>query len=372
MSPSPFSVDYLVPKKTEAEFATMRQEGTIYNSPFPQGNYISTKAASTEIFTSITQSDTFQVVATYISSKDQITGLKIQRFKKKNDKWEEKEEVLIDTKQIGVLEKFLQFLINSDIPSLSAGKLSLDQNLQIDENLISKIKTLSSDEEGKKQLNVLFNEGYLTSGLDIPELIKKGLTKTKIEEKKQAIAQFKLLIEQPNIKEVADIQNFLKNNPWVFGPEYKLLDFRNAGDEGNPDGRLKRIDGLSDILEVKLPSEEILREDSKNRQYIAPKLSESLGQLIGYLEHYYNSYTNEKNDDTGEEVKEELQGKYYKPKGILLIGRRDKELVNKKKTTISADPKCMRKLLSYFHWVEVLTYDDLIERAENGLNNILI
>jgi hypothetical protein len=28
-------------------------------------------------------------------------------------------------------------------------------------------------------------------------------------------------------------------------------------------------------------------------------------------------------------------------------------------------------LLSYFHWVEVLTYDDLIERAENGLNNLV-
>ncbi|MCD8527957.1 MAG: hypothetical protein LRY41_01325, partial [Candidatus Pacebacteria bacterium] len=51
----------------------------------------------------------------------------------------------------------------------------------------------------------------------------------KIQEKQEKIKEFKKLIEDPNVKEVSDIQNFLKNNPWIFGPEYKNLDFRDAG-----------------------------------------------------------------------------------------------------------------------------------------------
>lgn len=162
----------------------------------------------------------------------------------------------------------------------------------------------------------------------------------------------------------------MKANPWIFGPEYKSLDFRDAGFAGNPDGRLLRIDGLSDILEVKLPFEELLRIDDKGRQFIAPKLSETLGQLTGYLEYYYSEYSHERDDETGDEILTDRFGKYYKPKGILLIGRRGKEMVNATSQTISAEPKNMRRLLSYFHWVEVLTYDDLIERARNGIVNL--
>ena len=182
--------------------------------------------------------------------------------------------------------------------------------------------------------------------------------------------EFEKMIENPNVKEVSDIQNFLKTNPWIFGPEYKSLDFRDAGSAGNPDGRLLRIDGLSDILEVKLPKEELLRGDQMGRQFITQKLAESLGQLTGYLEYYYSEYSHERSDETGDEILKDVYGKYYKPKGILLIGRRGKEMVNATSQTISAEPKNMRRLLSYFHWVEVLTYDDLIERARNGLRNL--
>ena len=34
------------------------------------------------------------------------------------------------------------------------------------------------------------------------------------------------------------------------------------------------------------------------------------------------------------------------------------------------EPKYLRRLMSYFHWIELITYDDLIERARNGLNNL--
>lgn len=35
--------------------------------------------------------------------------------------------------------------------------------------------------------------------------------------------------------------------------------------------------------------------------------------------------------------------------------------------TSDALPKYMRRQMAYFHGLEVLTYDDLLERARNGL-----
>lgn len=209
------------------------------------------------------------------------------------------------------------------------------------------------------------------SDIEITELIKLGFTPNKISEKKKQIEEFKILMNNPNVKEVKHIQYKLAEMPWIFGPEYIKLDKRDAGQEGLPDGRLKRIDGLSDILEVKLPNSELLRKDKIGRTFIAPPLAEALGQLTGYLEHYNSNYTNLKNDETGEEIGEEFFGNYYKPKGILLIGRRyKKDGTISVSNTVDAIPKHLRKVISYFHWLEVLTYDDLIERAENSINKL--
>jgi hypothetical protein len=255
---------------------------------------------------------------------------------------------------------------------LSAGKFILADSLVVDTDLYSKLVALSGDRGGKNALSKLFEEGYLTPNLDIPDLIKKGLSREKIEEKLKDIDAFEILISKPDVKEVSEIHAALQKIPWIFGPEYESVDVRKAGDSGMPDRRLKRIDGLSDILEVKLPSVELLRVDSMGRKFITPALSEAIGQLTGYLEHYFSAYTEERDDKTGEEILEDRYGKYYKPKGILLIGRRKKESgTNGVKTTTDAEPKSLRRLMSYYHWIEVLTYDDLIERARNSINNLL-
>lgn len=355
---------------SDAEFTSLQKEGEIKISPFgedPNSKYISTVSDSEII---LEENSRYKYLATYISNKDQITGIKVQKFEKKDKKFEPGSFVNLPLKQAYSLANFLKFLQDANLGTLAAGKFILADNFNLDPKLYEKLVTLSGDSKGKEALLKLFESGYLTSELDIPDLIKRGFSQIKIDEKIKAIEEFENLIKKPDVREVSEIQDFLKNNPWIFGPEYKKLDFRDAGCAGNPDGRLLRIDGLSDILEVKLPAEELLRIDASNRQFITPKLAEALGQLTGYLEYYYSEYSQERKDENGEEILTDNYGKYYKPKGILLIGRRGKEMVNAKSNTISAEPKNMRRLLSYFHWVEVLTYDDLIERSRNGLNNL--
>ena len=358
----------------EKDFVQLRKPGEINVSDFKRipGKYITTvfdedKIGDEEI---IYESNRTQIRATYIKDKNQITALNIQKFDIIKGVLQSNPAVVqINTTGLGTLKKFLDFLSRADLSSVAAGTLTFEKDIQLDADLDAKLKSLASDTKGKEKLLKLFTEGYLTSGLDIPELIKKGLSGQVVEEKLSKIEAFKSMIDDPDIKEVSDIQEWLQQNPWIFGPEYKSLDFRDAGSAGNPDGRLLRIDGLSDILEVKLPNAELLRMDDMERQFIAPALAEAIGQLTGYLEHYCSAYSEERDDITEKEILEDRYGKYYKPKGIILIGRRLKENgTNTMSKTTSAEPKKLRRLLSYYHGVEVITYDDLLERARNGIN----
>ena len=355
---------------SDADFTAGQKEGQIKVSSFgvdPKNKYISTVVDDNTI---LCDSPRLKYLASYIYNHGQVDSLKISKYKKSKEGLVLENYIILNLKEAGALTNFLQFLADSSLGTLASGKFVLADSLSIDSDLYPKLVTLSGDSSGKELLLKLFDSGYLTSDLDIPDLVRRGLSQTKIDEKLKALDEFETMLNNPDVKEVSDIQNFLKENPWIFGPEYKQLDFRDAGFAGDPDGRLLRIDGLSDILEVKLPSEELLRADSRNRQFISPKLAESLGQLTGYLEYYYSEYSHEREDETGDEILKDTYGKYYKPKGILLIGRRGKEMIKSNAQTISAEPKNMRRLLSYFHWVEVLTYDDLIERARNGLANL--
>lgn len=352
-------------------FADLQQEGRIDVSGFEKGKYISTVAD--ESF-AIEDNQRYKYLACYISEKGQVTGLKLQRFTKKKGGLSNTDtlEINLPFKQANVITDFLKFLTKADLGTLSSGKFILADALVVDKDLYSKLVTLSRDTGGQNALSKLFEEGYLTSNLDIPDLIKKGLSRAKIEEKQKQIDEFEKLISKEDVKEVSEIQKALSDMPWIFGPEYESVDVRGAGDAGLPDRRLKRIDGLSDILEVKLPNAELLRKDSIGRTYIAPDLSEAIGQLTGYLEYYFSAYTTERDDKTGEEILDDRYEKYYKPKGILLIGRRKKEDgTNATVKTQDAEPKYLRRLMSYYHWVEVLTYDDLIDRARNSISNLL-
>jgi hypothetical protein len=359
------------PPPSDADFTALQNEGEIKISEFKnqQDKYISA-VSDTEY--AIEENSRYKYLATFISQKGAITDLKIQRYTKRSGGALDPGPVVsLPIKQVETLRGFLKFLSDADLGTLASGKFVLADNLTLEPELYGKLVSLSGDALGKETLIKLFDAGYLTSGFDIPDLIKRGLTQSKIEEKRGMIDEFEKMISRTDVKEVADIQAALAGMPWIFGPEYVSLDIRPAGDAGIPDRRLKRIDGLSDILEVKLPKAELLRKDSMGRQFIAPELAEALGQLTGYLEHYYSVYSAERDDASGEEILEDRFGKYYKPRGILLIGRREPQNGTGTKQTDNAYPKHLRRLLSYFHWVEVLTYDDLIDRARNGLDNLL-
>lgn len=385
------------------DFVALQKEGVIQVSDFQgaTGKYFSTVVDEKENGKVLRESSRIKILGTYIhSGEGKLAGVKIERYEKRNGQLQPNPTCInISLDQVSVFQELLEFLQKADLKAISKGKITLAESLSLDKDLQAKLVAISKDTEGRKILEEFLQEDYVASGniatsaikllkgikddttvsaaiqelaedsgLDIVDLIRLGLSPSKVAEKLKQLEEFRNLISKPDVKEVSEIQAALQKMPWIFGPEYASLDFRAAGDSGNPDRRLKRIDGLSDILEVKLPKEEVLRQDSMNRCYISPKLAESLGQLTGYLEHFYSEFRIERDDETKDEVTVETYGKYYKPKGILLIGRRYKKDGTESRTeTVDALPRNLRRLTSYFHWIDVLTYDDLIERAENGL-----
>lgn len=284
--------------------------------------------------------------------------------------WEVQKDYSLREDEVQQLRDFLNEmneLIGQPMPSNHAQVVYSDQTASVDDTLAN-VAAILKDADGDTQAVIGKLLDVIVSAREEGSLPSLVISPAQLEKKKAELDELEVLIGQEGVREVGDIQAKLKTMPWVFGPEYINYDFRRAG-EDMPDGRLKRVDGLSDILEVKLPSEEVLRVDGRGRRYIAPKCSESLGQLVSYLEYYLSEHRIERDDETGEEIQEDTLGKYYRPKGILLIGRRLKSNMTANVTAKTSDalPKYMRRQMTYFHGLEVLTYDDLIERARNGL-----
>lgn len=299
--------------------------------------------------------------------------IEILRFKRQKpsviDGWVRQTDFSLRNEEVKGLYDFLEEqneLLGLKFDKKIATVVYSEEEINVEE-LIKKTSELIKMKGGADALEKVVDE-IVKSG-NPEDVLTLGFTKDVIGEKRKELDVFEELIEKEDVKEVSDIQEALKKMPWIFGPEYISYDYKKAGEE-IPDARLKRVDGLSDILEVKLPNEEVLREDSKKRIFLSPKCAESLGQLISYLEFYYSSYSTEHDDSTEEEKVEDLHQKYYRPKGILLIGRRSKKDVEGTKQTANSHPKFMRRILAYHNGVEILTYDDLLERARNALNNI--
>lgn len=351
---------------------------TVYTGDFPQGKYISivsdtpTEPVVEDGEIIAIENTRTKITATFIKNKDSIIGLKLTKYVVANGELQpDPQHFNFPLEQLLTLKSFLEFLDRSDLKSIASKQITFSESLTFDTDLMRKMYTLAQTSTGKELLRSMIVQLMdNTDDLEAGEIMKFGLTPNRLKKRHQELDTFQKVIDDPNVSEVSGVQAELKKIPWVFGPEYVSYDYRPAGEAGMPDGRLKRVDGLSDILEVKLPKAEILRFEH-DRHYIAPECSQAIGQLTSYLEYYYSAYSVTHLDSDHSERTEDDFGRYYKPKGILLIGRRKKANgVEGTKNTADNEPKYLRRLMSYFHWIEVITYDDLIERARNGLNNL--
>lgn len=251
-------------------------------------------------------------------------------WKEESEKWSKK-------------HKF-QFTEESEVDDIVStliefcGTNNIEKMIDVDEHIGQTIEQLRTELEKKEQEQEKLVEERLKK--------REEELKSRVDELGEKIGEYsEMLDEELNEQEY---QEFLEDNYWFFGPEYFDVERENpAGYDGRIDFLLKRTDGFHDIVETKKPEHDLFTGDDS----LSGKLKNTLSQIADYLD-YYETHRLSHREQTGNDV--------YQPKGIIVIGRDNedtKEAIKKHERVIHPN-------------IEILTYDDLKDRAERTIETI--
>lgn len=156
-------------------------------------------------------------------------------------------------------------------------------------------------------------------------------------------------------------QKWIYKNNWLFGVNYKKpIEKTKINIAGIiPDYLFPTLDGFVDILEIKLPDDEVMNPNT-NRAGSWKWTSETntaIGQVVNYLGEI---------DRLRLEIERNIKVQYgyeislLKPRAYILIGNSF--------TWSSGKKEGLRKMNHALHGIEVLTYKDLVDRGNQAIN----
>ena len=110
-----------------------------------------------------------------------------------------------------------------------------------------------------------------------------------------------------------------------------------------PDFFILQTNGFADIVEFKLPSVELGTVGRDNRESFSSQINSYVSQTRTYRNYF---------DDPNNRVwfEEKYKFKVYRPRRILIVGRR-----------WQFDTETWKEIVSDYHDLEILTYDDLVD-----------
>lgn len=158
-------------------------------------------------------------------------------------------------------------------------------------------------------------------------------------------------------------QSWIYRNSWLFGVNYgKPIEKQKINITGvMPDYIFPRLDGFVDVLEIKLPTEDVIIAVPGHPGAWAwsTATNHAIGQTVNYLAEI---------DRLRFEIENEIRNKYQqefsvlKPNGYVLIGSNQGWTKAKK--------EALRNLNHSLHGIEVLTYTELQERGQAFLGEL--
>ncbi|MBU0698195.1 MAG: Shedu anti-phage system protein SduA domain-containing protein [Bacteroidota bacterium] len=154
-------------------------------------------------------------------------------------------------------------------------------------------------------------------------------------------------------------QKWIYKNNWLFGVKYKApIEKARINISGiMPDYLFPTLDGFVDILEIKLPDDEVIVADTshKGSWKWTPETNVAIGQVVNYLGEI---------DRLRLEIEKTIKTQYgwefslLKPRAHILIGNSSSWASDKKEG--------LRKMNHALHGIEVITYKDLIDRGNQA------
>ncbi|MCK4321189.1 DUF4263 domain-containing protein [candidate division WOR-3 bacterium] len=265
------------------------------------------------------------------------------------------------------------YFLNSKFPNdfkYDRGKVSEIQLRKVDRNFTQVLQNLSKKAKNKKIL--------LQQTTEVVKSLKgqKKLLKSEIEKLEELQKSSNIALFQSRIRELEERlesskqysetrgknswQAWIYKNNWLWGSNYQTpIEKEKIGFDSIPDYLFPTIDGFLDILEIKLPSHDAILKDKSHAHSFkwSSKVNEAIGQVVTYL-HEIEIHQFEIQQRIGENYKD-LFGEQkifaIKPRAFILIGRNS--------SWNSEQKRALRKLNYSLHGIEVLTYDDLVNRG---------
>jgi len=156
-------------------------------------------------------------------------------------------------------------------------------------------------------------------------------------------------------------QKWIYKNNWLFGVNYKKpIEKAKINISGvMPDFLFPTLDGFVDILEIKLPKDDVITDDKshKGSWKWTSETNTAIGQVVNYLAEI---------DRLRLEIEKNVKTQYkydislLKPRAYILIGDST--------GWESAKKEGLRKMNHALHGVEILTYKDLLDRGNQATN----
>lgn len=313
--------------------------------------------------------------------KPQIHNYGIRGFiirQKRNNKTEEwKDEQSIKLKDLADVDG-----VNFEIPSEGVKNLFLgikrlgailrEKGIEYGENhyaVVDPDTVIITDENKAQYIRKILEAGYEEDTWKFIVELNPNLA-TKLSYARIQIERKKVLEElQERLKNdyletigVDSWQNWISTNNWLFGVNYRQpIEKAKINLSGiMPDFLYPTIDGFIDVLEIKIPKDEVIVEDlsHKGSWKWTPETNSAIGQIVNYLTEIDRLRFEIENKIQSESSQEIL---CLKPRAFILIGN-SQDWKDQKK-------EALRKLNYHLHNIEVVTYKDLFDRGNQFLNN---
>lgn len=315
--------------------------------------------------------------------REEKTGKFSFTVEKKNiaDKDGKSEKILLSNLDLQRIKLFLDLIVSFEsLSELKTGKYAL------------------ADEEIKK----LFDKFLGQYKEQILDAIKTGMLKSEdiviIQNRRAQLKLFEKLLyknglddykntvmHNPNTKDETAWQHFFQNNDWIFGYglDYKFQsilqkEFCASPPDAAGKGVVKADYLLGDrrfttFVELKLPSTPLFgkSQNRSNAWRLSDELLEAYSQILEQKASGQLRIENEKclHDGNGEEINQRA----YDPRAILIIGSWDKIQSEEDSKTKKIKEKTFELFRRDSRNVEIITYDELYERAtfivESGRKN---
>ncbi|OGD90996.1 MAG: hypothetical protein A3C27_00615 [Candidatus Levybacteria bacterium RIFCSPHIGHO2_02_FULL_39_36] len=219
-------------------------------------------------------------------------------------------------------------------------KALVGQTAEVLKNLREEKKVLSNDIEALKELQKQSSISYYQQRHDeLKTRLQKKFSETKGKN---------------------SWQTWIYSNRWIFGIHYQTpIQKEKVGFNSIPDYLFPTLDGFVDILEIKKPDCQVILPDSSHTgSYMwSGVVNEAIGQVVNYIHEIELNQL---------QIQKKLKQNYADlfKNGIFTIKPRAFILVGNSENWKESEKEALRKLNYSLHGIEVLTYFDILQRAE--------